>query len=70
MNINQSINQSINQLINQSRKIIMKREEFERLNTLSKKAINQKVTSSKFEQFNKQLILWNQSTEYQTVDFF
>jgi hypothetical protein len=48
----------------------MKREEFERLNTLSKKAINQKVTSSKFEQFNKQLILWNQSTEYQTVDFF
>ena len=48
----------------------MKREEFERLNTLSKKVINQKITSIKFEQFNKKLTLWNQSTEYQIVGFF
>ena len=48
----------------------MKREEFERLNTLSKKATNQTTTSSKFEQFNKPLTIWNESTEYQAVGFF
>jgi hypothetical protein len=42
----------------------MNTEQFERLNTLSEKAINDTATINELEEFNHLLIAWNQSTEY------
>jgi hypothetical protein len=46
------------------RKISMNKEQFERLNALSEKAINDCLTQIELEEFNKLLTSWNQSTEY------
>jgi hypothetical protein len=42
----------------------MNKEQFERLNALSEKAINDCITPIELEEFNKLLTSWNQSTEY------
>jgi hypothetical protein len=42
----------------------MDNEEFERLNLLSEKAINDSLTPIELEEFNKLLTSWNESTEY------
>ncbi|MFT5849151.1 hypothetical protein [Psychroserpens sp.] len=42
----------------------MNKEQFERLNALSEKAINDCLTQIELEEFNKLLTSWNQSTEY------
>ena len=38
--------------------------QFERLNALPEKAINDSLTPIELEEFNKLLTFWNQSTEY------
>lgn len=42
----------------------METEEFERLNVLSEKAINDTATANELEEFSQLLIAWNESTEY------
>jgi hypothetical protein len=42
----------------------MNMDQFERLNTLSEKAINDTATVNELEEFSNLLIAWNQSTEY------
>jgi hypothetical protein len=42
----------------------MEKEDFERLNTLSQKAINDTVTTTELEEFKRLLTIWNDSTEY------
>jgi hypothetical protein len=47
----------------------MGNEEFERLNMLSEKAINDCLTPIELEEFNKLLTSWNQSTEYNLLQY-
>lgn len=42
----------------------MKKEDFERLNMLSEKAINDIVSPNELEEFNQLLNVWNELTEY------
>ena len=42
----------------------MEKEQFERLNALAVKAINDTATPKELEEFEQLLIAWNQSTEY------
>jgi len=44
--------------------IIMEKEDFERLNTLSEKAINDIATPNELKEFSQLLTTWNESTEY------
>jgi hypothetical protein len=48
----------------------MEKEEFERLNTLSEKAINDTATPNELEEFNQLLIAWNEFTEYNLLQGF
>ncbi|MDX2367537.1 MAG: hypothetical protein QNK36_03905 [Colwellia sp.] len=48
----------------------METEEFERLNVLSEKAINDTATSDELEEFMKLLNVWNESTEYNLLQGF
>jgi hypothetical protein len=45
----------------------MDTEEFERLNLLSEKAINDSLTPIELEEFNKLFTSWNESTEYNLI---
>lgn len=42
----------------------MKTEEYERLNSLSEKAINETLTPSELNEFKLLLTIWNDYTEY------
>ncbi len=48
----------------------MKSEEFERLNTLSEKAINDIVTPNELKEFNQLLTAWSESVEYNSLPGF
>jgi hypothetical protein len=48
----------------------MKTEEFERLNTLSEKAMNDIATPHELEEFKQLLITWNESAEYNLLQGF
>ena len=42
----------------------MEADDFERLNTLSEKAMNDIVTPNELKEFSQLLSTWNESTEY------
>ena len=48
----------------------MTKENFERLNVLSEKAINEIVPTNELEEFNQLLNLWSESTEYNILQGF
>lgn len=48
----------------------MKSEEFERLNTLSEKAMNDIVTPNELKEFNLLLSAWSKSIEYNSLPGF
>ena len=48
----------------------MSKEEVERLNTLSQKAINDTATPIELEEFTQLLTLWSKSTEYNLLQGF
>jgi hypothetical protein len=48
----------------------MSTEDFERLNALSKKAINDIVTPGELMEFNNLLSVWSESTEYNSLPGF
>ncbi|MDX2368913.1 MAG: hypothetical protein QNK36_10990 [Colwellia sp.] len=48
----------------------MKKEEFERLNTLSEKAMENIATPNEIEEFNKLFTVWNESAEYNLLQGF
>jgi len=45
----------------------MKTEEFERLNSLSEKAMIDIATPKELQELKQLLILWNESTEYNMI---
>jgi len=48
----------------------MKTEEFERLNALSEKAMDDIATPNELEEFKQLLITWNESAEYNLLQGF
>jgi len=47
--------------------IIMKTEEFERLNTLSEKALIDIASPNELQELKQLLTIWNESTEYNLI---
>ena len=48
----------------------MKKEDFERLNMLSEKAINDIATPNELKEFSQLLTTWNELTEYNLLQGF
>lgn len=47
----------------------MNKEQFERLNVLSKRSINDTVTPNELEELMRLLVLWNESIEFNLLQY-